>query len=292
VTFVRISLGCGLWALGCGLWAAAQAPVPVLDIEAPAELAGTAERLGESDAAPLGRLMRLTGLADAGPPIRVVLETERTPLAAGTPAWVAGFAVADRDLVVIFPARVGSYPYRSIESVLHHEVAHVLVGRAARGQPVPRWFHEGLSTAAEGGWSLAEQGRLTWGLLRHGPASAADLDRLFAQGPPATPRAYAIANAWVREILERHGPDAPARVLALVGEGRRFEDAFRVVTGTSLDASAERFWRRQQLWERWIPLLTSTFTLWMAVTLLALLAIVRHRLRRARRRRLWDEEER
>ena len=68
--------------------------------------------------------------------------------------WTAGFAIGNDGLIVLFPARSPRYPHDTLEDVLRHEVAHVLIDRAARGQRVPRWFHEGLAIVVERPWRL------------------------------------------------------------------------------------------------------------------------------------------
>ncbi len=235
--------------------------------------------------------MILAGLRDAGSPIDVLLIAERSDLARSTPEWISGFADARRNLVVLFPNRAMSYPTDSLETLLHHEVAHVLFARAAQGQPFPRWFNEGLAMAAERPVGLGDRSRLAWVLVRHGMVSLAELERLFGEGRSSNQRAYAIANALVRDLLRVHGQAATGRVLSLVGQGHSFENAFEAATGESLQAAVNRFWRGQRVWERWIPYLTQPAFLWMAITLLALLAIRTHRQRRHEQRRRWEEEE-
>ena len=43
----------------------------------------------------------------------------------------------------------------TLEDVLRHEVAHVLISRAAGGRAVPRWFHEGVAMSVDAGWDLS-----------------------------------------------------------------------------------------------------------------------------------------
>jgi hypothetical protein len=74
--------------------------------------------------------------------------------------------------------------------------------------------------------------------------------------------------------------------------GERFESAFRRVAGRTPDQAAAAFWSREVFWYRWLPVLTSSATLWIAVTLLALLAIRRRRQRDAEIEARWDSEER
>jgi 4-amino-4-deoxy-L-arabinose transferase-like glycosyltransferase len=91
--------------------------------------------------------------------------------------------------------------------------------------------------------------------------------------------------------VQRHGPAAVGGILSGVAAGLPFEEAFRRATGESLGQAEESFWERQTFWYRWVPLLTSSVTLWLLVTLLALWAMGKRRARDAAQRRLWDEEE-
>jgi 4-amino-4-deoxy-L-arabinose transferase-like glycosyltransferase len=95
----------------------------------------------------------------------------------------------------------------------------------------------------------------------------------------------------VRDLFEREGPDVAARILAGVSRGLTFEEAFRAATGETLAEAEVSFWDRQTFWYRWVPVLTSSVTLWMLVTALALWAIRRRRARDAAQRRIWEEEE-
>jgi hypothetical protein len=195
------------------------------------------------------------------------------------------------DTILLFPSRSPSYPHDSLSAVLHHEIAHILIHRAARGQPVPRWFNEGLATVAERAWSFEDRRQLAWALAAGTPVRMHDLDTLFQQGPDAAASAYALGGAFVRQIIDRHGIDAPAAILDLLGQGTSFDDGFERTTGESLAEAERRFHLEIGSWERWIPLLTSPFVLWTATTLLALYAIVVFRLRRAERRRKWEDDE-
>jgi len=266
-------------------------PLPRLRINAPDTLSAVSTRIEQFPTNRLATAMTLAGLRDPGPPIDVYLSPEDSDLARSTPPWISGFADAGRNLVVLFPARANGYPSNSLESLLHHEVAHVLFSRAARGHPVPRWFNEGLAMAAERPIALSDRTRLAWTLVRHGNPSLTELERLFGDGRAANQRAYAVASALVRDLLRVHGENGAARVLSLIGEGQGFDDAFLDATGEPLSHALDRFWSRQRLWERWVPFLTGPAFLWTMITMLALFAIGANRRRRAEQRRVWDAEE-
>jgi hypothetical protein len=134
--------------------------IPQLQIDAPAELADARARLASFDPNRLRGVMRLVGLEVAGDPIRVVLLPEGYEMAKRTPPPTAGYALPDQNLIVLFPARSPQYPHDTPEDVLHHEVAHVLMARAAGGAGLPLWFHEGLAVRGERTWGLEDQARL------------------------------------------------------------------------------------------------------------------------------------
>jgi hypothetical protein len=269
----------------------AAAQVPELVVEAPPSLAGTAARIRAFDPARLEQVSRLAGLFRAGPPVRVILAPEGSDLATAVPPWVSGYADPAAGVVVLLPARAPSYPDSSLEDLLRHEVAHVLVGRAAAGRPLPRWFQEGLAMIAGLSWGLEERSRMTLALFADRSISMAELDRRFSGDEGAVQRAYTVAGAFVRDLVQRHGPAAVGGILSGVAAGLPFEEAFRRATGESLGQAEESFWERQTFWYRWVPLLTSSVTLWLLVTLLALWAMGKRRARDAAQRRLWDEEE-
>ena len=274
-----------------GVRAQSLEPIELL-VDAPPELEGVASYVRAFDTTRLVSVMRLTGLQDAGRPIRIVLVPEQSATAHDTPEWVAGFADSADDRVVLFPDRIGSYPYGTLDGVVYHEVAHVLINRAANQRRVPRWFNEGLASAAERSWGLGDRSRFTWELLVGPALTATQIETLFGQGHREVARAYVLSEALVRDILQRHGPLIAARLLSRMGDGASFEAALYAATGLTVAEHIRLFWDRHAVWKRWIALAGHPFALWSFATLLALVAIWRHRRRRFERRQQWEMEER
>jgi len=236
-------------------------------------------------------ILAMTGLDDPGPPIRILIADERSSIAQSTPLWITGFANGSRSAIVVFPERASSYPDDELREVVLHEVTHVLIWRAAAGNPIPRWFNEGLAMAAGRDWTMQDRRRLVAAMVSGSPVSLAQIERAFSLGEAPAGRAYALSERIIRETLLRPGKDAPAEILRRVAIGAEFPDAFREVTGKSLDSAMTEFWRRQTVWNRWVPILSSSLTLWTAITLLALAAIRRRRVRDAAIRKQWEQEE-
>jgi hypothetical protein len=291
----RCRLAAGAVALGCGWVAAAAAPpvsaAPVLEIQAPPSLARQASAVAALEKGGWESLLKLVGLRTPGPPIRVVLAPESSPLAANVASWVSGYAVPELDTIVLFPARVSSYPNGNLEALLHHEVAHILLARAAGGGTVPRWFNEGTATVAAREWGIEDSARVALATIGRGPRSLGEVNAGFSGDTAAASRSYAVSAALVRYLVRRYGDDAVARILAGVARGDDFDDAFETATGENVYAFAHAYFRRETFWTTWVPFITSATGLWMAITVLALLAIKRRRERDAEMREMWAAEE-
>jgi MYXO-CTERM domain-containing protein len=269
----------------------AQAP-PALVIDAPPELASARSRLESFDPQPLAGIVRMVGLEDAGPPIDVLLAGEDSADARRVSPWIAGLAIGTAGHIVLFPSRSPMYPHDTLEDVLRHEVAHVLISRAAGGREVPRWFHEGLAVAVERPWDFEDQSRLAWELVAGPRLTMREIDALFDGGQSAQSRAYSLSAAVVRDIIREHGAEAPAGILRLLNTDIGFDEAVAKVTGRPIGAVEDGFWDRQRVWTVWMPMVTSPSVLWLAVIGLAGLAVWRRRRHAAQIRRQWAEEER
>ena len=277
-----------LLAVGLRLWAA---PSPQLLVKAPPELAAVAEEvraIGEGD---FSAGLHITGMVGFTRPIRIVLSAEGSELAQSVPEWVSGYARGPEALIVLFPARVHSYPDRNLRTLVHHEVAHVLVAQAARGRPVPRWFNEGVATVAAREWGLEDRARFAMAVVGGRPRGVRDLDASFRGSGPQVVRAYALSAAFVRFIQRRYGASAPANVLDGLARDLSFDEAFRRATGDDLAHAEQIFFEKDAFWNTWLPFLTSTGALWMAITILALIAIRRRRVRSNQMLEEWEDEE-
>lgn len=277
--------------IGVGPSAAFAQPPPSLVIEAPPSLAADRARVEAYDVTPLADIVRLVGLDHPGPPIRVLLADADSDWARRVSPWTAGLAMGAGGPIVLFPARSPTYPHDTLEDVLRHEVAHVLIDRAARGQPVPRWFHEGLAVAVERQWGVEDRTRVASALLFGPRLTLQRIDQLFDGDQGTQSRGYALSAAVVRDVMAEYGVLTPAEVLRRVGSGWPFDAALASVTQRTIPFYEAEFWDRQRTWTMWVPLLASGTVLWLGVIGLATLAVRRRRRRAAEIRRRWEQEE-
>ncbi|MSO82233.1 MAG: hypothetical protein EXQ53_02905 [Acidobacteria bacterium] len=258
-----------------------------LTIEAPRPLAPMARRVRNIDRQQLAVVLARAGL-NVPPRIHVTLIPEDDSRARATPRWIVGKAFGSHD-VTIFPARVGPYPYESLESVVSHEVVHLAISAQAGDGPLPRWFHEGVATSVEQGWGVTSQVQLLLATVRH--PHLADLGRLFdSEAQQETASAYLLAAALVSDMRDRHGATVPGAIVDRVARGTLFAHAFELQTGETPEEAAARAWGPYRRWTSWIPVATSGSALWIGILTLALVAFLATLRKRARRRRQWSEE--
>lgn len=257
-------------------------------VEAPAALSEHAARVRRVDLRSLADALARAGL-QLPPEIHATLVSDDEADARAIPGWIAGLAWGERD-IAIFPERVLTYPYDSLESVVRHEVAHLALNARAGGAPLPRWFQEGVATSVDSGWKTAARFHLLLAMLAR--PDIADLNRLFVSDSASdTTQAYLLSAVLVHDLRERHGPALPGAIARRVAAGASFPVAFQLETGFTPDAAAAAAWAGYRRWTEWVPAVTSPATAWALILVLALVAFAAQRRRRARTRRRWDAEE-
>jgi hypothetical protein len=259
--------------------------------EAPPRFAALAERLQKLNPQALSAAMELVGLQESGPPITITLVPEETEIARHTPSWVSGYALVPSGTIVVFPERQVSYPHGSWEGLLLHEITHVFVMRAERGHTGPRWFEEGIAMVSSGERDLEDRAWGFWIGLTATPTPLEEMNRLFSEDPPSVQKAYLLSDALVRYLMASHGADTVRRILVERAGGVPFEDALHKVTGWTLLELETGFWAEQTAWRRWIPIVTSSTIVWVAIMLLALAALRKQHQRTAAVKRQWEKEE-
>jgi MYXO-CTERM domain-containing protein len=253
-----------------------------LRVDAPPALQPVAARIEAIDRVALARSLTRAGL-HFPPIVHLTLVADDD-----SPPWVVGQAFGN-ERIVIYPQRVGAYPYDSLEAVVLHEIVHLALTTAAGGRPLPRWFHEGVAVSVESGWGLASEVRLLLAAARD--PGMDDISALFAsEALPSTTTAYLLSAALVDDVRRRHGLDTPGLIAARVARGDSFGPAFLAVTGETVDEAASHAWRSYR-GISWVPIVTGDMGVWGGILALAALAFIARVRRRRARRKQWEAED-
>jgi hypothetical protein len=252
-------------------------------VDAPPELAAIADRVRATDPEAVASSLARAGL-EVPANVHVTLVPERE--AQDVPRWIVARAFGS-DQVVILPARISSYPYDSLDSVVLHEIVHLALNVKAGGRPLPRWFHEGVAVSVESGWGIGSQARLLLAAARDPHID--EVTMLFASdAAPETTTAYLLSAALIEDVRRRHGLAAPGAIASRVARGESFDAAFYAETGESVNEAASHAWRVYR-GIRWVPIFANSTGPWGLILALAFVAFVVRKVRRKRKR--WEEDE-
>jgi hypothetical protein len=202
-----------------------------------------------------------------------------------------GVAYPGAMTMVIRSYHVPGTPRQDIGTIFVHELTHLVLGAKFGEQPVPFWLHEGVAMYEAGEWNAGHE----WDLVRAVVANRVpSLETVTSAGRRESDvrTAYALSEALVGHMIATYGREAFSAFVNRLAEGRSFEDA--LVTG--LRVTPERFaqkWRAH-LDRRyaWIPLMTSSATLWAMVMVVAFVAYVAKKRKNRRIAARWVEEDR
>ncbi len=267
------------------------ANAPEFIFEAPESLHPLADHLKKIHPGSIQHLMNFMGLQRPGPPIKVILAPNDSFPAQNSPEWMSGYALSEESIIVLFTDRSLTYPNDSLNEVFLHEIGHILAHRAAGGQPLPRWFDEGLAMVAVQNWGLEDRARLVWAMVSATEIPLKELNTLFLKDAASVRRAYVLAHAFTLDLLEHTDREVPKRILAKVKNGASFSEAFAQSTFMTLAQAEETFWSRQTLWNRWIPVATSSGMVWLTITFLAFWVWKKQRNRSAAIKQQWREDD-
>ena len=180
---------------------------------------------------------------------------------------------------------------RDTFAIAAHEGWHQFSGRHFKYR-LPSWLDEGVALFIGRPWQLEDRSRLTWAMLREREMPLAELEGRFSRDRASASRAYAISGAFVHDLVRKRGADSAAAVLSGISLGLPFPEAFRRAIGVSLEQAEQYFWEYHSIWYRWVPILSSSMVIWVAITLLALVAFRRRRALDAAQIELWEHQER
>ena len=218
--------------------------------------------------------------------------TALAPRGAPPPSYAVGVAYPALGLIILSVVEPNRWLPPDLSSVLTHELSHVALYRATKGQPLPLWFMEGMAVHQAREQNLARIQTL-WEASVAGeliPLSA--LSRSFPSTPHAVNLAYAQSADLVRHMLsETEDRVALHEVIKRVGAGTPFDRA--VLAAYKLDLPyLDRDWR-QSLRERFhlTPLLLTGSVLWGGIAVLAAFAFVRRRRQHHEKLARWADEE-
>jgi hypothetical protein len=209
------------------------------------------------------------------------------PDAGRLPSWAAGAAYPEKNLIVLLLNRGAD-----LDKTFLHETHHMLLGQAFRGsERVPRWLDEGLAMIWADEWSLSRLNTMTMAVLSGKLLPMDELAEHFPSDLRAAETAYCQSFYFIAFLKGEFGDTAFRRFFLEYIKRKDFTGALHLAYQMDWPGLEKLWLKHTALRFSWIPLITSTSTLWFLAALLFIAGYIRKK-RKARQILLaWQQEE-
>jgi hypothetical protein len=213
------------------------------------------------------------------------------PALAPPPKYASGVAYPRLKLILLTMLAPRGAEATDLDEVLKHELAHVALDEAVKGQHVPVWFNEGLAIGLSGEKSVDRHQTLWNATIRGTLIPFADLDRSFPADPSEVSVAYAESADFLRFLMRRSDEHRFRAMVERVREGRVFDRA--LADAYASDLRKLEFQWRSDVERRYsvIPVLAGGGIIWVAVIAALGWGFMKKRRRAKAILAKWAEEE-
>jgi hypothetical protein len=214
------------------------------------------------------------------------------PIGHPPPDYASGVAYPAFGVILLTLAAPDSFEAPDLEAVLTHELSHVAVHRAVAGNPLPRWFEEGVAIYEAGEYRIPRMQALMGATLSKNLVPLASLSDRFPSRPFEVNVAYAQSADMVSFLRHEDDGQRFRELIHRLRAGASFEDGVSDVFGQSLPY-LETLWR-EKLLDRYqaLPLLVGGSSIMALIAIFAIFAAVKRKARDRKRLAEWAAEER
>jgi hypothetical protein len=261
-------------------------------------LGGVAQETAASYPGILRNLESRLGWTLGSRPEIMIVKDRAAFVETGAGGYAVAFAVPRRGLIVIDNARVRIDPF-SLEPILTHELAHLILHRHIPEDALPRWLDEGVAQWVSGGTAEIALMEGTGPRLKQAVLSGQWVPFNSLAGPfpaddPALSLAYEQSRSFVEFIVQRYGSAGLLRILNGLRDGKRIEDAVEGALAVSF-GELEAAWRDHLKQEvTWIVYVSNQLPaiLFFLGAVLTVLGFIRFLVRKRKYKdEVWEEDE-
>ena len=172
-----------------------------------------------------------------------------------------------------------------------HELTHILLGQAfTRHEQVPRWLNEGLAMYESREWSFDRVVTMTQAVLTDSLLPLSDLTHAFPQGKKNLELAYCQSFYLISFLVSEYGTEQFHDFIRSYSKEQVLEDVLLTIYGMNLYELERRWHRTLKMRFSWIPLITSSITLWFLITLIFMVSYLRKKKNVQVTLKKWEEE--
>ena len=207
------------------------------------------------------------------------------------PPGVIGLAIPSKNVILLRMGVSESDQLIDVNSTFIHELSHICIHWAVKGNKIPRWLDEGFAVYQAQEWSLSRSMTLIFAGLSGELIPLNQLTKNFPYGGNKIDLAYSESFHFIIFLFEEYGRNKFFKLLESIADQQEFEPGFREIYGTPFYV-VERDWRRSlEQNYTWIPIVLSGTTVWFLMVFVFIAGYVRKRKQTNRRLNEWEKEE-
>jgi hypothetical protein len=206
------------------------------------------------------------------------------------PRWTDGIASPTNNIIILkSPTWLPSD--RDLHTIATHELVHILLDRSLKGNPIPRWFNEGLAVYYSGEKGYASSTLVSKALITNSLLSLSDIDDVLSFNSDAAQLAYQQSYLAVVYLFKNYGPQAVSNIIFKVAEGKQLNQAFIEVIDHDLWEFEQEWFQYIKQKYRWHFLVEFDNYLWVLILALFVLGFIIIRRRNRRIIQQWHDED-
>lgn len=207
------------------------------------------------------------------------------------PDWVLGVAYHKLSLIILkSPGAVRRGRY-DLKKTFIHELTHILLGSTFRSdEDIPRWLNEGVAMYVSREWSFNRISTITQAVLTDSLLPLSEITRTFPRQRKDVELAYCQSFYLISFMIAKYGREKFHNFIQYYSKERMFEEALLKIYGINLHRLEKSWHSYLKMKFSWIPIITSTSTLWFLITLIFLCGYIRKKRKAGLTLKEWEEE--
>jgi len=208
------------------------------------------------------------------------------------PDWVLGVAYQKLSLIIVKSPRAMRRGRYDLRKIFIHELAHILLGSTFRdNEHIPQWLNEGVAMYESREWSFTRVSTITQAVLTDSLLPLSEITHAFPMEREKAELAYCQSFYLISFLISKYGKKRFHDFIRYYSRERMLEDAFLKVYGMNLNRLEKKWYSYLKMRFSWIPIITSTSTLWFLITLIFIYGYIRKKSRTSVTLKQWEKEE-
>jgi len=208
------------------------------------------------------------------------------------PSWSAAVAYPRLNLIIIRSPRATKSKSIDLRKVFKHEFTHIALGKAfSKREKIPRWLNEGLAMYESREWDFSRVSTITRAVLTDSLIPLSEITYWFPFEADKAELAYSESFYLISFLISEYGKESFHRFLKEYSRGKGLKDVLREVYGIKWEELEEKWSNYLKVRFSWLPIVTSTTTLWFLVAIAFILAYIKKKKATRLKFEQWEKEE-